>query len=51
MKVRIYVDYQGVEYCWDDLTEKQKQEFKEKLNEQTAKQLGFRAEAQKGICS
>lgn len=41
MKVLIYVNYQGQEYCWDDLTEEQKQEFREKLNKQTADQLGF----------
>ena len=36
MKVLIYVSYQGKEYCWNDLTEEQKQEFRAKLNEQTA---------------
>ena len=33
MDVLIYVNYQGKEYCWD--------EFTEKLNKQTANQLGY----------
>ena len=41
MKVLIYVNYQGQEYCWDDLTEEQKQEFRTQLNKQTAKKLGY----------
>lgn len=43
MEVLIYVNFQGKEYCWNDLTEEQKQKFREKLNEQTANQLGFQA--------
>lgn len=42
MKVLIYVNYQGKEYCWDDLTEEQKQEFRKKLNKQTADALGYK---------
>ena len=42
MRVLIYVSYQGHEYCWDDLTEEQKQEFREKLNKQTAVALGYK---------
>ena len=42
MKVLIYVSYQVKEYCWNDLTEEQKQEFRAKLNVQTADQLGYK---------
>lgn len=42
MKVQIYVSYQGQEYCWDDLTEEQKAEFRDKLNKQTAATLGYK---------
>ncbi len=41
MKVLIYVNYQGQEYCWDDLTDEQKKEIRKKLNKQTADQLGY----------
>lgn len=44
MKVLIYVDYQGKEYCWDNLTEEQKEKLREELNKQTAEQLGLRKE-------
>ncbi len=44
MEVLIYVNYQGKEYCWDDLTEEQKEKLREKLNKQTAEQLGLRKE-------
>lgn len=43
MNVVIYVNYQGKEYRWDDLTKNQKNEFTEKLNKQTADQLGYKA--------
>ena len=41
MDVLIYVNYQGKEYCWDDLSKSQQKEFTEKLNQQTANQLGY----------
>ena len=41
MDVLIYVSYQGKEYCWDDLSKSQQKEFTEKLNQQTANQLGY----------
>lgn len=42
MKVLIYINYQGKEYFWDDLLEKQKKEFRTKLNNQTANVLGYK---------
>lgn len=41
MKVLIYINYNGTEYCWDELTKEQQEQFKEKLNSQTAAALGY----------
>lgn len=41
MKVVIYVNHKGQTYNWDDLTKSQQKEFTEKLNQQTADQLGY----------
>ena len=42
MKVLIYINSQGQDYCWDDLSESEKQQFREKLNKQTAEKLGYK---------
>lgn len=41
MKVLIYISSHGREYCWDELTEEEKQQFRSELNKQTAKNLGY----------
>ena len=44
MKVLIFVNYQGNQYEWDNLTNEEKKEMTEKLNQQTADQLGYEKE-------
>lgn len=44
MKVLIFVNYQGNQYEWDNLTEQEKKKMTEKLNQQTADQLGYEKE-------
>ncbi len=44
MKVLIFVNYQENQYEWDNLTEQEKKKMTEKLNQQTADQLGYEKE-------
>ncbi len=44
MKVLIFVNYQGNQYEWDNLTNEEKKEMTKKLNQQTADQLGYEKE-------
>ena len=44
MNVLIFVNYQGNQYEWDNLTNEEKKEMTEKLNQQTADQLGYEKE-------
>ena len=44
MNVLIFVNYQGNQYEWDNLTEQEKKEMTKKLNQQTADQLGYEKE-------
>ncbi len=44
MNVLIFVNYQGNQYEWDNLTDEEKKEMTEKLNQQTADQLGYEKE-------
>ena len=44
MNVLIFVNYQGNQYEWDNLTEQEKKKMTEKLNQQTADQLGYEKE-------
>ena len=43
MKVVVFVNYQGKQYQWDNLTNEEKKKMTEKLNRQTADQLGYAA--------
>lgn len=44
LNVLIFVNYQGNQYEWDNLTEQEKKKMTEKLNQQTADQLGYEKE-------
>jgi hypothetical protein len=44
LKVLIFVNYQGNQYEWDNLTDEEKKKMTEKLNQQTADQLGYEKE-------
>lgn len=41
MKVLIFISYQDREYIWEELTKKQKEDFRQKLNKQTADKLCY----------
>ena len=44
MNVLIFVNYQGNQYEWDNLTVQENKEMTKKLNQQTADQLGYEKE-------
>lgn len=49
MKVIVYVNYQGENLCWNDISGEKQKEIAEKLNEQTAKHLGYKRKAPKKV--